>query len=500
MNKPVRPFICLLLAALTLLPSCSGNDAGVEETDRSEVISDSTPTDQTSVPETEAPPETDAAYAPLPEKDLEGWEFRFFNYDDSWLSWAVNILDSEELNGDVLNDAVWNRNNQLEETLCCVISEQTDANPAHKLPALVKAGDAGAEIVMLYDETIVDQYLFGNLRTWDALSYVDFTEPCWSWDATRTFSSGGRVYAATGDFSLAQSTRSFIMMFNKDMYADLGLGTPEDLYRTVREGAWTLDRYLADAEKAVLDLNGDGVMDMEDRYGCATAIKLYYGSLVSGAGIKYVDTDAEGNTCFAISGNEYALNVMSDILNRHNGNHIFKQVADTVHDGSSDGQKMFIGNHTLFQGTSMKAVSNYRDMESDIGILPFPKYTEEQSDYYALTSGGTLATIPATLPDELCADVGLLLESMSRLSRETVIPVYKETLLKSRYARDQGSADMLDIIFASALYDIGLSVIPSDTYYKYMEVFMKGTDTFSSLTQSIAKMVNKQLDRLAKKD
>ena len=36
---------------------------------------------------------------------------------------------------------------------------------------------AGAEIVMLYDETIVNQYLSGNLRTWDALPYVDFTEP-----------------------------------------------------------------------------------------------------------------------------------------------------------------------------------------------------------------------------------------------------------------------------------------------------------------------------------
>lgn len=495
MNKPLRAFICLL-AALTVLPSCSGNDGGAPETAGADAVPEAAP----DAAETDAPPETEPAYDPLPETDLGGRELRFYNYDDSWLSWVVNILDPEELNGDVLNDAVWNRNNRLEETLHCVISETADRNPADKLPALVKAGDAGAEIVMLYDETIVNQYLSGNLRTWDALPYVDFGEPCWSWDATRTFASGGRVYAATGDFSLAQSTRSFIMMFNKDMYADLGLGTPDDLYETVRDGAWTLDRYLSDAEKAVMDLNGDGVMDMEDRYGCATAIKLYFGSLVSGAGIKYVDTDAEGNACFAIPGNEYALNVMSDILSRHSGNHIFKQVADTVHDGSAEGQQMFIGNHTLFQGSSMKAVSVYRDMDSDIGILPFPKYSEEQTAYYALTSGGTMATLPATLPDELCADVGLLLESMCRLSRETVIPVYKETLLKSRYARDQGSADMLDIIFASALYDIGLSVIPSDTYYKYMEVFMNGTDTFSSLTQSITKMVNKQLDKLAKKD
>ncbi|MBO5126078.1 MAG: hypothetical protein J6D10_00745, partial [Clostridia bacterium] len=57
---------------------------------------------------------------------------------------------------------------------------------------------------------------------------------------------------------------------------------------------------------------------------------------------------------------------------------------------------------------------------------------------------------------------------------------------------------MLDIIFASALYDIGLSTIPSETYYKYMEVYNSGTDTFASLTQSITKIVNKKLESLTK--
>ncbi|MBQ4591660.1 MAG: hypothetical protein IJB20_06465 [Clostridia bacterium] len=487
----------LLLTMLMLAAACGGGEtapaadnAGTDAPSAEEVSGD------TSSEET-VPEETEPEYEPLPAKDMDGFDMCFYNYDDSWLSWVINILDTEETTGDVLNDAVWDRNNRMEETYNCVISQMLDRNPADQLAALVQAGDTSAEVVMIYDEQIVNHYTAGRLLTWDVLPHVNFEHPWWSWSATQTFSSAGKVYAATGDFSLAQSTRSFIMMFNKDMYADLGL--KDDLYQLVLDGKWTADRLYAAAETAVLDLNGDGVMNpLDDRFGCATAMKLYYGSLVTGAGIKYVDIDAEGNAYFAIPGNEYALTVMSDIMNKHTGNYIFTKVVSDIHGGSTEGQNMFKNNQTLFLGSSMKAVSNYRDMDSDIGILPFPKYSEEQDAYYALTSGGTMATLPATLAPDSHENVGLLLEAMSRDSRDSVIPVYKETLLKSRYARDEGSAAMLDIIFASAMYDIGLSTIPSETYYKYMEVYNSGTDTFASLTQSISKIVNKKLENLTK--
>jgi len=492
--KKTTKLTSLLLAMLMLATACGGG----ETTPAADNAGTTAPSADAETPAEETvPEETEPEYEPLPSKDMNGFDLCFYNYDESWLSWVINILDTEETTGDVLNDAVWDRNNRMEETYNCVISQMLDRNPADQLAALVQAGDTSADVVMIYDEQIVNHYAAGRLLTWDVLPHVNFEHPWWSWNATQTFNAAGKVYAATGDFSLAQSTRSFILMFNKDMYADLSL--EDDLYQLVLDGKWTMDKLITLAETAVLDLNGDGVMNpLDDRFGTAGAIKLWFGSLVTGAGIKYVDLDEEGNAVFAIPGNEYAATVMSDILAKHNGNYIFTQVADGVHSGSNESQVMFKNNQTLFHGSSMKGISGYRDMDSDIGILPFPKYTEDQDAYYALTSGGTMATIPTTLPADSYDNVGLILEAMSRDSRESVIPVYKETLLKSRYARDEGSAAMLDIIFASAMYDIGLSVIPSETYYKYMEVFMNGTDTFASLTKSITKIVNKKLESLTK--
>ena len=442
---------------------------------------------------TEAP-----KYPALPEKNMQGFEMRFLNYDDSYLTWAVNQLDADGITGDLLSDAIYERNARVEETYNCVISETLIARPDSELAALVQSGDVNAEIVMLYDETVVSHYTSGRLLTWDVLSYVDFEQPYWSWDATQTFNIGDKTFAATGDFSLSQSTRSFVLLFNKNMYNELGL--TEDMYQLVRDGKWTTEKLVAIAEHAAHDLNGDGAMKIEDdRFGITGAIKLYFGSLVTGAGVKYIDLNEEGNPVFALAGNEYASTVLSDILAKHNGNHVYVQVVDGIHNGSNESKTAFMNNQTLFQGTSMKAVPNYRDMSSDIGILPFPKYSEEQENYCALTSGGAMAAIPTTLSEDSFENVGLILEALSRDSHEGVVDVYKETMLKSKYSRDENSADMLDIIFASAVYDMGLSVFPSDTYYRYMEIFMKGKDTFASTTKSMEKVVNMQLEKLAKK-
>ncbi len=490
MKSISRQTLCTLLAAILLtFTACSTPDETTTNPTNPSDNTATTPTEQ----ETEAL-ETEPELPELPKTNMDGWNMRFLNYDDSFLSWAIHPLAAEEVTGDAMNDEIYERNNRLSETYNCTITDNRISRPEQQIAALVQSGDVGAEIVMLYDETVVTQYISGYLQTWDVLPYVDFTLPHWNLSSTETFSVKGKAYAATGDFSLAQSTRSFVLMFNKDMYTNFGL--TKDLYQLTMDGKWTIDELLEAENVAILDLNGDGVMDGNDSYGTSGAVKLYFGSLVTGAGIKYIDIDSEGNPYFAIPGNEFALSVMSDILERHAGTNIFYQVAEDIHGGSNEVRPLFYNNQVLFCGTSMKAIVNYRDMESDIGILPFPKYSEEQENYYALTSGGTMATIPMTISPDSYENTGLLLEAMSRDSHEGLVPLYKETLLKSRYARDEGSAAMLDIIFESATYDIGLSVFCGNTYYAYMEIFKSGTNTFSSRTKALTKVVEKDLEKL----
>ena len=497
--KTITKIMSLLLAMLMLtsVVACGGKDTSDPQNNgdvTTAATTNAAAADTTSATEatTEAP-----KYPALPEKDMQGYELRFLNYDDSYLTWSINQLDANEVTADLLSDAIYERNTRIEEAYNCVISEVLVGRPDEVLGGLVASGDVGAEVVLLYDEKIAGHYTSGHLLTWDNLSYIDYEQPYWSYDATQTFNVGGKIFAATGDFSLSMSTRSFVLMYNKDLYSELGL--KEDLYQLARDGKWTMEKMVAVSESAVADLNGDGAMNAaDDRFGSTGSIKLYFGSLVTGAGVKYVERDAEGGLKLATTGNEYAINVMSDILAKHNNtpNAFLIQTSDINSSGSAS--TMFRNGQTIFQGCAMKTVTNYRDMESDFGILPFPKYSEEQESYHALTSGGAMATLPVTLQESDYENVGLILEAMSRDSYESVVPTYKEIALKSKYARDAGSADMLDIIFSSATYDVGLSLLPGDIYYRYMNIFLSGKDTFASGTKSMESIVNKQLQRLSK--
>ena len=65
--------------------------------------------------ETEAVNPEEAQH-PLPEKDMGGFPLRFYNYDESWLTWAIMQLDAEGETGDNVNDAIFRRNSRIEET------------------------------------------------------------------------------------------------------------------------------------------------------------------------------------------------------------------------------------------------------------------------------------------------------------------------------------------------------------------------------------------------
>ena len=56
------------------------------------------------------------------------------------------------------------------------------------------------------------------------------------------------------------------------------------------------------------------------------------------------------------------------------------------------------------------------------------------------------------------AAIGAVIEAMSCESYNCVIPAYYEVSLKNKHARDEESADMLDIIFANRVMDLGDSI------------------------------------------
>ena len=90
---------------------------------------------------------------------------------------------------------------------------------------------------------------------------------------------------------LPEELSSVDYLFNKEMMNDLGEEYP---YQTVLDGKWTYDKMLALAEKAAMDLDGDGATTGADRFGLLSTEYESLQWLAYGMGYLITVPDADG--------------------------------------------------------------------------------------------------------------------------------------------------------------------------------------------------------------
>ena len=132
--------------------------------------------------------------------------------------------------------------------------------------------------------------------------------------------------------------------------------------------------------------------------------------------------------------------------------------------------------------------------------VPYPKYDEEQKDYVTITSFPyTLYGIPIDAPDpDMSAAV---LEAMASESYRTVSPALFENAFKVKYAQDEQSSLMYDLIRSTVSFDFG-RVFNNDlnglTYSLFRSAVVSGNTNWASVMKSNEKVLNKQIDKLTK--
>ena len=97
-------------------------------------------------------------------------------------------------------------------------------------------------------------------------------------------------------------------------------------------------------------------------------------------------------------------------------------------------------------------MSQFRDMEQDFGVVPNPKFDENQDGYYhKIDKFALIFGVPVCTADT--ERVGSVMEYMSWYSNKTVLPAYYDTTILSKRLRDDRDVEMLNIVKNSMLYD-----------------------------------------------
>ena len=482
----------LMLASVGTMFSCSDSTANADTT----TDGSTAPSAAEEVVEEETEPEVIKPDLPADLK-FSGSTFTFGVVDNAN---ARNFLVMEELTGEALNDAQFSVIEDAQEQLDITIAQHvltTGYPAANSLTPLIAAGDDVIQIANVFCVDATTLMNGGQIQDYKNLPHIDLEKPYWDKSVNNELKIGDMRYAAIGDLSISTHDLTYILLFNKQLIGDYGMENPYDL---VSSGKWTVDTMAAMMEGATMDANGDGQWTRDDQYGYAAHTKMTLPSFWVGAGFQTIGLDEAGTPTLYI-GDEAFMNFFEKVfqITYDNGSKYNGSDRDAGNDVPDASRELFREGKVLFIDCSMFWVESLRDMETDFGIIPYPKRDEAQENYHARVSYYMPPVLPAT--NQQLEMTGAVLELTNYLAKQTVTPAYYEVVLKGKVSRDEESAAMLDLVFANRVIDLGDTLFCSDVRDGFMASLYSGNkrdlaSTYATQQKVLNKKIQKVMDLL----
>lgn len=443
-----KKFLIGILIICFLFPACSSNEAN---NNNNQNVNDPNETDSVKDTERERP------VIPVG-TNYGGYELRILAPENhiSGIS-AYGDLYVEEEVGETLNDAVFRRNMIVEELLnfkITAIIKGVWYELAAYAQKSIQAGDDDFDVVYgAYQPTLAYNGCLVNLFN---VNNIDLSKPWWNQRLIEDLSyKQNKLYYINGDLTFLDKYGIACLLFNKQLFDDYGIEYP---YEQVRQGRWTFDEFTKLVKGFGTDLNGDDKMNEHDLWGLtgnvAEIFRFMYGSN------ERIMSFSENNTIPTLNYfNERHINIVSKIVDvlSDRANILIADSGQLSHlsDGYAGGDFVNRSGRTLLISGMVGSIPDMRAVEYDFGIIPFPKSDAAQQNYYSMVSTygwGTALSIPTTNIN--VERTGLILEVMSGYSTDIIIPALIDVSLKSKYVRDEESAEMLEILLKSTFYDV----------------------------------------------
>jgi len=477
MKKQLALFLALLMMGSSFA-ACGSAETGTETT-----------ADPAAGKETTAEETVDPLADNLPEADYGGYKFRITTWYDK--------VGLEESTGEVLNDAIFRRDLAVEERYNIDIVSEFVPNEDYAVctEAIRQSVIAGSNdwdagfLHMVSASNAAPEGIFYNLNE---LEHIDMTRPWWDRDCLNAFTVGGKIKIASTIMLVNSALRASCVAFNYKTFDDNGIAYPYDM---VNEGTWTLDAMYDIVKDTTRDLNGDGEIKAADDFFGVTSwylnspYTLYYGgagTLVSyGAdGYPMIDLNLEKNTAL--------YDKIYDIMVTSQSNF------ETNMSGYNMCYDLFCENraHLVVLSLSGLREDRFRNMETDYGVVPAPKFDENQDEYYSFVNGAAaMLAVPATVED---ADrTGIILEAMAAETYRSVWDVLYEVTVKAKYMRDEQATKMINIIIENRGFDFGYAHMYDNNTMQFMrDLLVKKSRDVASTLEKGEKAMTAALDKV----
>ena len=479
--------LSLMLAVLLALLTACAESAADPETPAAETTGSAA-----EAQEAETEPETDS-FVPdgLEDKDYEGRVYTVLYRDEAE---HLREITAEELTGDVINDAVFNRTLNLQKRFNMELGLLPAGEGSLNTTFLnsVSAGDRSFDVAFQHMILTASLAASGVTLNWYRMPKLDFEKPWWT-SAVKELTVNGIMYVTASDYCMNTFEMTWCLIFNKQMMTDLMIEkTPYDL---VREGDWTIDTYYEMVKNVSNDSNGDGRMTDADTYGINS-----YGSPWLASVSNYWWACGETISRFDENGKPYFA------MNTEKTFSIFdKMYALLVDDNiawqdQTGGTKMIFWNgQALFESMMVRDVEINRDKDLSYGLVPYPKYDSMQEKYLTLVDGhASVMALPVTLTDEDREFVGTMIEAFSASAFNDILPAYYETAMQTKFAQDETMPVMLELIRQGRVFNFGYVYDTTINRDIIVNLLLGKNRELASKLKSVTKVTEKYYEKVTK--
>ena len=305
----------------------------------------------------------------------------------------------------------------------------------------------------------VRDYL-ANLADTDIFPYFDFTLPCWNQSIVESTYVNGMLYYITGDMNLSTFDKTMVVFLNKSMYNKKKTANdPDDLQDLALEG-YDIERGVGVAGGFTYDVlyrwasifeesNGSYGNQHDDFHAISAAYSsIPLDSLPYAWNLDYVVTNNDGSHSYNVVGNSKIEQAIVKAQNLFNSS-LPSAVGVSNHDNTGNcslggysepishfaADKSIFAIHVLYSNETDNLM--LREMNSEFGLLPMPKYDSNQLDYGTTAHDSyTLMTVidhsMSSVPTK-GEEVSAYLQCSTEVSYATVRAYYINRIVKPKY-------------------------------------------------------------------
>lgn len=477
----MKKFICLFMIALMISPALI---ACGEQTD---VTSDTT---------TQAVESTTSIYDENGFiKDTLPDNLNYNGKTVTLLGWkeTFNEFGRGEIDGDSINDAVYYRDEHVQERLGVkFVQSNILTNQANEVLAAIQASinaqDGAYDILRTHSQTPGMLSINNMLIDLRNEEYINFDMPWWLPEYTKAATIEGSTYFASGDISPTLWRMMDMNFCNFDLLSKYNLEDPQVM---AIEGKWTLDKMLTMITGVYEDLNQNGLKDGKDQFGLMST-QAILDAYFYASGTTIIERDEDDKL---ILSKNFAGEKIISIIEKMGAVFSTKDAYISTGDWgeiTKEGRALFINAEVYFSERFLT------DAAYTFKVLPVPKYSEDQETYpIVLSNPFTVYSIPADAPDSSMS--AAVMEAMASDSYRRITPVIYDKLIKLRYVGSDTDAAMIDIIREGVIFDTArMFAFNFPNFYAFRTHVQNNLGTWSSTVAGLTESYTKTIETITK--